>query len=187
MPSLSGGPELGSSVVEEPLVICSYQPEWADDFRKLQGRAAGAVGMLAAAIEHVGSTAVPGMWAKPIIDVDVVVRAPVQLALAVERLESIGYSTHGRRVDVPGLVALKWPHGERRHHLYVLVDQSARHRERLALRDYLRSRPHEASRYSDFKRSTVAQVRGDWPAYEAAKRTFVESLLVAALHERRRG
>ena len=122
-------------------------------FEGLRDRALAALGDVALTIEHVGSTAVPGLAAKPVIDIDVIVRSGHDVQAALVRLETIGYRHAERQDGLPtDLVAPLWPIGERRHHLYVIVEGSQRHRERIAFREYLRSHPAKARRYGDLKR-----------------------------------
>lgn len=101
----------------EPIVIVAYDPAWPDEFERLRARAAAAVGDVAVGVEHVGSTAVPGMPAKPVVDMVVVVEPP-DVQTAIDRLCAIGY-VHKGNLGVEGREAFTWPEGERRHHLYV--------------------------------------------------------------------
>jgi GrpB-like predicted nucleotidyltransferase (UPF0157 family) len=159
------------------LLVVDYDPEWPHEFERIRARAFEAVGGLAVAVEHVGSTAVPGMSAKPIVDVDVVVARETDVAAAVERLVAIGYRREGRDVDVAGLCALGWPDGEQRHHLYVVVDGSRVQRERIRFRELLRASPAAAAEYARAKRELAAQHADDWGAYAVAKDAVVERLL----------
>jgi GrpB-like predicted nucleotidyltransferase (UPF0157 family) len=77
--------------VGEPVLICEYDPRWPEQFEAIRVRLAEALGELPVTIEHVGSTAVPGLAAKPIIDIDVVVRSQDDVEAAIDRLEPIGY------------------------------------------------------------------------------------------------
>ena len=77
----------------EPIKIVPYNPDWEDTFSRLRDFVAPALGDTALTIEHVGSTAVPGLAAKPIIDMDVVVASVEKVPVLVERLESLGYRT----------------------------------------------------------------------------------------------
>jgi GrpB-like predicted nucleotidyltransferase (UPF0157 family) len=74
--------------------MVDYDPEWPGEFERLRDRAARAMGEVALSIEHVGSTAVPGLAAKPVIDLVVVVR-PGEICAAIERLAAIGYVHQG--------------------------------------------------------------------------------------------
>ncbi|MGD1067468.1 MAG: GrpB family protein, partial [Vulcanimicrobiaceae bacterium] len=79
----------------EPVIVVPYDSAWATTFAQLRDRLTRVLGALAAGIEHVGSTAVPGLAAKPIVDLDIVLRRPDDLPLAIERLESVGYTHLG--------------------------------------------------------------------------------------------
>jgi len=89
-----------------PIVIVDYDPAWSGQFEILRRRIAKTLGDLVARIEHVGSTAVPGLAAKPIIDLDVLLASPDDMPAAVDRLASIGY-VHQGDLGVPGREAFK--------------------------------------------------------------------------------
>jgi GrpB-like predicted nucleotidyltransferase (UPF0157 family) len=165
------------------LFVCAYDPRWPREFERLRERALSVLGDLVIAVEHVGSTAVPGLCAKPVIDLDVVVGAPGDVGEALERLATLGYERGGRDgvvTTVEGLAAPRWPRGERRHHLYVVVAESRVQRERVAFRDYLRSEPEQAQRYAELK-LRAGHVAGDWAQYTEAKHRFVQRALRAIL------
>jgi len=167
-------------MMDEPLVIADYDPRWADLFTDLRDRVAGVLGGLAVSIEHVGSTAVPGLAAKPVVDIDVVVATPADVASAVERLNTLGYEPSGRggvAASIPGLVALRWPKGEPRHHVYVVVLDSNVHLERIALRDHLRGKVADRRAYAELKLRAARESRGDWERYSHAKADFIQRVL----------
>jgi GrpB-like predicted nucleotidyltransferase (UPF0157 family) len=117
----------------------TYSPAWPLEFERLRDRAAAAVGDSAVAIEHVGSTAVPGLAAKPVIDLVIAVE-PEDVQAAIDRLTAIGYIHQGKR-GVEGREAFGVPEGEPRHHLYVSATDSEELRAQLAFRDRLRAEP----------------------------------------------
>jgi len=92
----------------QPIVIVDYDPSWPGQFEMLQCRIAKALGDVAARIEHVGSTAVPGLAAKPIIDLDVLLPSTNDLPAAIDRLASLGYEHQGD-LGIPGRVAFTSP------------------------------------------------------------------------------
>jgi GrpB-like predicted nucleotidyltransferase (UPF0157 family) len=142
---------------------------------RLRGRAATALGEVAVSIEHVGSTAVPGLAAKPVIDLVVVVR-PGEVRAAIERLAAIGY-VHRGDLRVEGREAFDVPLGEHRHHLYVCAVDSEELRARLAFRDRLGNEAKVASAYADLKRQLAIRFRGDREAYSQAKSEFVTAAI----------
>jgi GrpB-like predicted nucleotidyltransferase (UPF0157 family) len=163
----------------EPVEVVDYDPDWPKEFDRLRARAADALGNVAAGIEHVGSTAVPGLAAKPVIDLDVIVHSSVDVSIAIERLRSVGYEHEGD-LGVPGRQAFVWPSGEPRHHLYVCPADSESLRSHLLFRDYLRSHPDAAQRYGDVKRKAAREFSNDREGYLEAKRAVGEEILHAA-------
>lgn len=166
--------------------IVDYDPAWPEAFAGISQAVAAALGPLALRIEHVGSTAVPGLGAKPIIDLDVVIESPRVLPLVVEALGTLGY-THEGDGGVPGREAFgrggamvpadgagrAWP----AHHLYVCPSGSEELRRHLRFRDHLRSHPGDAARYEALKRDLARRYANDIDSYVAGKSAFVERIL----------
>jgi GrpB-like predicted nucleotidyltransferase (UPF0157 family) len=162
--------------VAAPVVIVDYDPRWPATFASLADRLAAALGSLAVGIEHVGSTAVPGLAAKPIIDLDVVIASRADLPAVIDRLRLLGYDHEGD-LGVPGRDAFASPPGGPSHHLYVCPAGSPALARHLALRDRLRADPEAAGAYGDLKRSLAARFGHDRAAYTDAKSAFIEALL----------
>lgn len=154
--------------------LAEYDPAWPERFRALAERAASALGGMVLAVEHVGSTSVPGLAAKPVIDLDVVVR-PEDLPAAIQRLGGLGY-LHRGELGIPGRHAFRPPPGEAKHHLYLCVPDSPGLREHLLFRDRLRSDPPAAAEYAALKRRLAEQHRDDPEAYQQAKRACIDAL-----------
>jgi len=157
--------------VPDPIVIVDYSPAWPLEFERLRDRAAAAVGNLAIAIEHVGSTAVLGLAAKPVIDLVIVVE-PDDVQAAIDRLNALGY-VHQGNLGVEGREAFGVPEGERRHHLYVSPTDSEELRAQLAFRNRLRADPALATEYEALKRELAQRFRDDRAGYTDAKTAFV--------------
>jgi GrpB-like predicted nucleotidyltransferase (UPF0157 family) len=166
--------------MENPVVVLAYDPDWPGRFQSLRKRIADALGNMASAIEHVGSTAVPDLAAKPIIDLDVLLASETMLTAAIERLAHLGY-IHRGNLGVPEREAFRAPAGDPRHHLYVCSPCSIEFRRHMAFRDYLRSHPKDAKIYGDLKIALAERFREDRSAYNAAKREFVEELTSQAM------
>jgi GrpB-like predicted nucleotidyltransferase (UPF0157 family) len=157
--------------VAEPIVIVEYDAAWPNEFERLRDRAASAVGDLAVAIEHIGSTAVAGLAAKPVIDLVVIVER-ADVPAAIERLTRRGYVDEGN-VGVEGREVLRSPAGEAKHHRYVSPSDSGELHAQLAFRDRLRSDRTLAAEYEALKRELAAQYADDRDGYTNAKGSFV--------------
>jgi GrpB-like predicted nucleotidyltransferase (UPF0157 family) len=131
-------------------------------------------------IHHVGSTAVPGLDAKPVIDILVGVRDLKTSRASFDRLGELGYQYAPYRAAEmhwfckPSLL-------RRTHHLHLVPIGSRRHREELAFRDYLRAHRDVAEDYASLKRDLAKSFEHDREAYTAAKADFVRATLARAL------
>jgi GrpB-like predicted nucleotidyltransferase (UPF0157 family) len=160
------------------VTIVDSSPAWPARFAELAARARAALAPIQAHIEHVGSTAVPGLAAKPIIDLDIVV-APADVPTAITRLATLGY-THEGDQGIPGREAFRWPDGEDRHHLYVCRTDTSAYHQHIAFRDYLRRHPETAQAYADLKRALAASAT-DREAYQAGKAQFIDAVTRQAM------
>ncbi len=152
---------------------------WVKAFQTLREGVVPFLNELVVSVEHVGSTSIPGVAAKPIIDIDVVVRSTEDVPRAIGRLSVLGY-THLGDLGIAGREAFESPKGSPRHHLYVCTFNSRELRRHTIFRDYLRSHPKEARRYSELKKSLAAGYRNNREAYTEAKTDFVERALERA-------
>ncbi len=162
-----------------PVIIEPYDPTWPAQFEGYRAPIAAALGELALDIIHLGSTAVPGLAAKPIIDMIVVIAAEADLAETIRRLATIGYQFEGD-LGVAGRYAFDYPPGTARHHLYVCALGNPAIERQVAFRDYLRRHPHEAAAYEALKRASAIKFRDDRTAYNDSKRAWVEEALEKA-------
>jgi GrpB-like predicted nucleotidyltransferase (UPF0157 family) len=171
---------LGSISAEtSPVVVAEYEAGWPLLFDELANPVRAALADLAAEVEHVGSTAVPGLAAKPIVDIDVVVRSTEDVPTAIERLRALGYVYQGDK-GIAGREAFLWPPGAERHHLYVVVAGSPPLADHLDFRDYLRAHPDVAAQYASLKRELAARYGEDRIGYTDAKDEFVAGVLEVA-------
>lgn len=165
--------------MEAPAIVVSYDPKWPDQFEWLRGRVDAALGGVIHQVEHVGSTAVPGLDAKPIIDIDVVVPDPSIVTTAVAALTAAGWRHQGD-LGIAGREAFSPPDEFLYHHLYVVVQDQPAHRDHVDLRDYLRAHPDAAAEYGAVKRSLAHSLGVDRSAYAAGKSPTIEALLAEA-------
>jgi GrpB-like predicted nucleotidyltransferase (UPF0157 family) len=163
----------------EPVVIVDYDPLWPSLFEELRAPVVAALDDLAVAVEHVGSTAVPGLAAKPIIDMDVVVPSVTDIPEAIARLAPLGY-IHRGDLGIPGREAFVSPGGKAKHHLYLCSSDSEELRRHRAFRDYLLAHPDDATSYGALKQSAALRFTNDRVAYNEAKTGFVEAILQRA-------
>lgn len=158
------------------IVVVPHDSSWPARFERIAASVAPALHDVPHRIEHVGSTSVPGLAAKPIVDLDVVVASEPLVATCVERLGPLGY-VHRGTLGIEGRHAFFAPPGAEAHHLYVCVDGSLALRNHLALRDHLRTHPEDARAYGELKLRLAAQHRDDPGAYLEAKTPFLVGLL----------
>jgi GrpB-like predicted nucleotidyltransferase (UPF0157 family) len=160
-------------------LIVDYDPAWPELAAAEMARVEAALGAQVARIDHVGSTAVPAMAAKPIVDLQVSVAEIAPTERYARPLEELGYLFAPDPASPDFHFFGKPAERPRTFHLHVCAaggDDEARH---LALRDYLRAHPEEAARYGEVKRRLVALRPGDRLAYIDGKADYV-----AALEER---
>lgn len=160
----------------DPIMIADYDPRWPEQFELLRLRIAPALAPLAAAIEHVGSTAIPGLAAKPIIDMDVLLHSAADLPEAITRLAILGYQHRGD-LGVPGREAFQPPSKDVPHHLYVCPPESHEYIRHITFREHLRANPQDARSYERLKRALAQEYRHDRETYNQAKTEFVEAIL----------
>lgn len=155
--------------------IVEYDPFWPGQFLSLRTSISEAVGPYALAIEHVGSTSVPDLAAKPVIDIDVVVK-PDDVQAAIQALAQLGYQHRGD-LGIPEREAFLAPEGPIEHNLYVCPVGSEALANHLAVRDYLRKHPEEVLRYGELKIKLAQTCLDDIDAYIAGKSAFLGELL----------
>lgn len=159
--------------------LVDYDPAWPALFRSRREAIASLLGH-PADIQHIGSTSVPGLCAKPKLDIDAVLLSNDARIDAAERLKNDGYVFHG---DPYG--ADRWtftkdeaPYGTR---LYLCLPGNPAHGDRILFRDYLRSHPDAAERYAALKRKLAMEANGDWDHYTGGKSDFVADVLRQAI------
>jgi GrpB-like predicted nucleotidyltransferase (UPF0157 family) len=170
--------------LSEPIVIRDYDPEWPARYAALRAPVADVLGELAAQIEHVGSTSVPELAAKPTIDIVIQLRSVRDLPTVIERLARLGYAHEGD-FGISGREAFATPpgYGAHDHHLYACLPDWGGYADLIVFRDYLRGNPDVAAAYARLKRTLANQHRNNRTAYANAKTDFVNAVLERARHE----
>ena len=158
------------------VIVEDYDPAWPRDFEMLRQRIWPKVAGVALRIEHVGSTSVPGLAAKPIIDMTIVVASRNDVPKTIERLALLGY-VHRGNLGIDDREAFDHPADLRRHNLYVCPAETIGIVNQIAVRDYLRAHPEAAARYGALKKQLAEQFPGDINSYVFGKTDFVLEIL----------
>ena len=161
------------------IFVVDYDPSWPEVFETLRRPIWGAVRDVALSVEHVGSTAVPGLAAKPVVDMDVIVASRDKVFTAVARLAGLGY-VHAGNLGIEDREAFRNPEGLPPHHLYVCLQGSAALANHLAVRDFLRGNPTAAADYGRLKKQLAAQFPTDIDSYIAGKTAYLLEVLRGA-------
>lgn len=167
------------------VALVDYRPEWRASYEREVGRLESPFSDDLREFEHVGSTAVPGLAAKPVVDV-LAVLDPGAALDPPDRRRALRARGYERRPDdgVEGRAFFaKGPRTDRTHYLSVTHAGSAVHVDQVAFRDYLRDNPGVAEAYGSLKRDLAATYPDDRAAYTEAKSRFVEDALERALSE----
>jgi GrpB-like predicted nucleotidyltransferase (UPF0157 family) len=166
-------------IEKREIVIVDYNPLWADKFQTHAAIIARALGPKALCIEHVGSTSVPGLLAKPIIDIVAVVEDSSDEESYLTPLLSSGYVLRVREPDWHEHRMLRTP--ELDVHVHIFSSRCAEITRMLAFRDHLRSNGEDRLRYAALKRDLAKR---DWPDmndYARAKTELMEQITTRAL------
>jgi len=158
--------------------VVPYDEAWPRQFEEIRARLLPAVGHLCLGIEHVGSTSVPGLDAKPILDIDIVISTRLAFPAVREALHGLGYEHRGN-LEIPGREAFRQPPGPVRHNLYVCSVDTPNLHNHLILRDTLRARPDLRERYARIKRDLARAHPHDIDAYIDGKDAIIEEILAA--------
>ena len=159
------------------VVVQPYNEDWPQCFIKIRDEIKEALGDTALRIEHVGSTSVKGLSAKPIIDIDVVIKDYSIFPEVVKRLEEIGYHHEGDQ-GIPTREAFKYDAKQHllKHHLYVCPEDSPELKRHIAFRDYLKTHPDAVLEYSRIKEEGALLYPYDIDKYIEHKSSFIESI-----------
>jgi GrpB-like predicted nucleotidyltransferase (UPF0157 family) len=164
--------------VRRMIVVVPYDEDWPDRFRTLRDRYEAALAHVEIiGIEHVGSTSVPGLAAKPVIDVDIVVDRE-HVAEVIRALESIGYESMGEQ-GIADRWAMRAPEHSIRTNTYVIVVGSVALRNHLAVRDVLRADAQLRDEYGELK-LRLAEELDDIDRYVEAKSPVLQRVLARA-------
>lgn len=164
----------------DAVIICDHDPRWMDDFHSEAARILDVMGPLALHIQHVGSTAVPGLAAKPVIDILVAVEDLQQREKFVRLLDPLGYTNVPH--DDPGRLFFR-KGMPRTHHLHLVKERSWDYWKHVMFRDYLIDHPSAAEEYECLKRLLVSKHSTERERYVEGKTDLIELILQRAVRE----
>lgn len=168
--------------MKNKIVVVKYNQSWVSCFKHLKSILSNALADLDCTIEHVGSTAVPGLAAKPIIDLDIIFEEPCVRLTIIHRLKRIGYE-HLGFMGIKGRDAFKLTDkvstllSNHPHNLYVCQKDSLALQNHLKFRDYLREHPTAAYNYGILKMELAELYPNDIDSYVKQKTPFIKEIL----------
>jgi GrpB-like predicted nucleotidyltransferase (UPF0157 family) len=163
----------------DKVVIVPYDPEWPVLFRQLSSRLREALGPTALRIDHIGSTSIVGLAAKPVIDIQISVAEFEPLDLYRRPLEKLGYVFRANNPELTKRYFRERP-GDRRTHIHVRRSGSWAEQFALLFRDYMRAHDEDAQAYAKLKYGLAEQYRDDRQGYTEAKAPFIWAIMVKA-------
>ena len=168
-----------AAAIDEDVQLHPHDLAWAEAFELERARLQSLLPGSFIAVEHIGSTAVPGLAAKPIVDLMAGVASLHGVDTLIDRLCDNGYTTsrefNASLSDRKWL--MRWRDGHRTHHLHIVVLDGAPWQDRLAFRDALRREPALARRYAALKANLARTLATDREAYTDAKAVFVREVV----------
>ena len=180
-------PKSRMDVAKPPVEVFDYNPRWPKMFEREKGRILNAVGNNAICIEHIGSTAVQGLGAKPIIDIMVGISRLSDAKQCIRPLEQIGYEYVPELEDsIPERRYFrKGPNEPNRHyHLHMVEYDGESWKRYLLFRDYLRTHPQAASEYFKLKKQLAVKYHLNREGYTDAKTSFFASIVAKSNSEK---
>ena len=160
--------------------VVPYTSLWASLFQEESKRLTQALGSLALDIQHIGSTSVPGLAAKPILDIGIAVAKEEDISACVPLLISLDYSYRGDRGASEGHFFDQGSEQQLTHYLHMLLISNPSWQNYLRFRDYLIAHPTIRDQYMQLKQELAIQYVTDRAAYTAAKSEFIQQVLTAA-------
>jgi len=166
----------------DEVVVADYDPRWPELYAQEVAGLRGAFGAFLVTLEHIGSTSVPGLAAKPIVDIQAVVRSVADAQNAAPALAALGWQQGIFALDPETRLYFKKynAQGGRTHQLHVYAPDHPAASAHLLFRDYLRAHPEEASQYAALKRELAERFYTDRLAYNNAKTAYVEAVVAKA-------
>ena len=163
------------------IIVQAYNPNWKLEFEKAKASFLDLLSAIEVKVEHVGSTSIEELWAKPILDIDIIVKNDSDSKKVIGKLESVGY-THIGNLGVEGREVLKYKEGNpfiqwMDHHLYVCKEDCENLRNHLLIRRHLRNNREAVKAYSELKRQLAQAFPHDINSYIDGKTDLLTQFL----------
>lgn len=171
--------------MSEPVTVVPYDERWADAFAEERAAILKALDGFEARVEHMGSTAVPGLASKPILDLMLVVPDAAAAVRTITPLLTLGYECRGE-LGIEGRIYFS-KGNPRTHHLHEYWRGNPEIERHLMFRDYLRAHAEALDAYAELKRELAEKYRNDREGYTEAKTEFVRGIELRATEERAAG
>ena len=161
------------------ITVEPYDPKWAEEFEKIKGEILPAISDSIISFEHVGSTSVVGLWAKPVIDIDIIIDDGM-LPVVIEKLAAMGYDHRGD-LGITGREAFGYNDEDKahlmKHHLYVCNKNNPELRQHLVFRNFLGKNPEYCEKYSRIKIEMARKYPHDIDSYINGKEPVIMEIL----------
>jgi GrpB-like predicted nucleotidyltransferase (UPF0157 family) len=157
--------------------VVPHDPKWREQFEVESQHVSNSLGENVVAIHHIGSTAIPGIYAKPIIDLLVEVKDIANVDAQTASMQGLGYEAMGE-FGIPGRRFFRKdnPFGDRTHHIHTFTAGSAQVERHLAFRDYMIAHPKDAQTYSQLKYNLAQKFPANIEAYMDGKDGFIRDM-----------
>jgi GrpB-like predicted nucleotidyltransferase (UPF0157 family) len=165
----------------ETFDLADYDPNWPQAFEEECELVGEALGDDMVEIQHIGSTSIPGLRAKPIIDLLAAVESFASIEEYERRLGPLGYHHHSHPEEDERIFF--WKGTPRTHHLHIVEYATWEHQRHIIFRDYLRRHPELAQWYEQIKRELWLAFKNNRPAYTKGKTAFIKTIMARAVEE----
>ncbi len=159
------------------IIVVPHNPLWPEQFRREAALISAIFGEALISIHHIGSTAIPGLSAKPVLDIMPLVRDISKVETYNRAMMDAGYQPKGEYGIVGRRFFVKGGEADRTHHLHVYERDHSEVERHLAFRDYLAAHPDEAQEYGLLKKRLAREFRDDIDGYMAGKDSFIKGIL----------
>ncbi len=170
--------------IDKKITVVPYEKRWKEEFKKAYNFYCELLEGLDVNIEHVGSTSVEGLWAKPILDIDIIVPNSKVSLEVIKKLTSVGYE-HIGNCGIDGREAFRYSEDNEyinwmEHHLYVCIEGTENLSNHILLRNYLRNNKRAVEAYGKLKQELAEKYPNDIDSYVEGKTSFIVNILEKA-------